>query len=104
MEKPSKWKAWNFLHGKGHDYYDSKEAKEAFAKQLISLSEKTFWVLIAPFLGYFLDPSKVDLLGVAISSTAMLLIGLYFRHQGLQIIDDIKTEKIKIELSGNFTR
>lgn len=99
MNKEKKKPIWHmptFLHGKGHDYYDSKEAKMLYGKQLISLSEKIFWAMITPFLGYFLNPEKVDILLVGFVSLAFLTIGLYFRHQGLKIVDQLELNKIKI--------
>lgn len=100
------WKVWKwpqFLHGKGHDFYQSEEAKELYAKQLLSLSEKLFWLLFAPLLGYFLKPNEVDLLSLALGVFVILCLGLFSRHQGLRIIDELKTKKIKIEVSG-FSR
>lgn len=97
------WKVWKwpeFLHGKGHNFYKSEEAKEIYAKQLISLSEKVLWLLLAPIFGYFLQPDSFEQLQMGIASTAILCVGLYFRHQGLRIIDEIKTDKIKVFVSN----
>ena len=93
------WRFWHwpeFLHGKGHAYYDSAEAKELYAKQLIALSEKVFWRLFAPLLGYYLKLQDVGIPQLAIGTIVILCTGLYFRHQGLRIIDELKTKKLTI--------
>ncbi len=100
------WKFWKwpqFLHGRGHDFYESEEAKELYGKQLLSLSEKAFWLLLAPALGYFLRPNEIDLRLLSIGEFFILCAGLYLRHQGLRIIDELKTKKIKIEITGGKT-
>ncbi|WP_257285475.1 hypothetical protein [Endozoicomonas sp. SESOKO1] len=104
MKKEKKfWHMPQFIHGKGHDFYDSKEAKQLYAKQLVSLSEKVFWAMIAPFFCFFLNPEKVDVCLVACSSLIFLLIGLYFRHQGLKIIDELELEEIEIVVPKSTT-
>lgn len=101
MAKELKFWRWpQFLHGKGHSFYESEEAKELYAKQLLSLSEKIFWLLLAPLLGYYLKPQEIDIFMLGTGGTAILTVGLYFRHQGLRIIDELKTKKIKIEVTN----
>ena len=101
---PKIFKVWRwpqFLHGQGHSFYQSKEAKELYAKQLISLSEKIFWLLFAPLFGYFLNPEQINIIMLGVAILVLLCIGLYLRHQGLKIIDDLQTRKIAIEIPTN---
>lgn len=99
MEKKieKNWKNWlAFLHGKGHEFYKTKAAKELYGKQLISLSEKMLWAMIIPFLGYLIEPDNVPIVSVASSSLIFFLIAMYFRHQGMKIIDGLESNKIPI--------
>lgn len=93
------WKFWKwpeFLHSEGHKFYESKEAKEIYAKQLISFSEKIFWLAFAPVFGLLIKPEKFNLAHVGFAVFFMIGCGLFLRHQGLRIIDEIKTKKIEI--------
>jgi hypothetical protein len=96
------WKWPEFLHGRGHDFYDGKQAKELYGKQLVSLSEKVFWAMLAPIFGFFLNPEAIDLKLVMYATGVFLSVGLYFRHQGLKIIDELDGGKIKIITSSNI--
>lgn len=94
------WRWPEFLHGNGHKFYDTEAAKELYGKQLVTLSEKLFLSAIAPFAGYFIDPIKFNIILTAISVIAITCVGLYFRHQGLRIIDELESGKIKIDPSS----
>ncbi|GAA6183778.1 hypothetical protein NBRC116595_10260 [Aliiglaciecola sp. NS0011-25] len=87
-------KFFSFLHGKGHQNYKSKAAKNLYALQLISLSEKVLWVMFAPFASFLFNSVKVPIFLACIMSLVFLVVGLYFRHEGLNIIDEIETKDI----------
>ncbi len=87
---------FEFISGKAHRRYVSEEAKRLYAKQLVSLSEKSFWLALAAFLPFFLKPSTVNVVMLAVASCAFIWVGLVFRHTGLKIIDEISTGKIEI--------
>ena len=91
------WDWWKFLHGKGHCFYQSREAKELYGRQLVSLSEKLFLLIFAPFFGFFLNIEDVNLLAIILGALSLALGGLYLRHQGLLIIDQIKMQEIEAE-------
>ena len=78
-----------FSHGEGHKHYKSKAAKQKYADQLLSLSEKCFLAIIAPAFGLPLS----DKYGAFFAFTAMAVVffigGLYFRHEGLLIYDEL---------------
>ena len=96
--------SWRFLHGTGHRFYLSKKAKELYGRQLVSLSEKLFLFMFAPFFGFFLDIEEVNLLAIILGALSLALGGLYLRHQGLLIIDQVKTKEIQIELPPGTDR
>jgi len=87
---------FEFLHGRAHHHYQSEEAKRLYAAQLISLSEKLLWLMLASFLPFFLSPSPQSLILLSISAFVFLMSGLYLRHGGLKIIDEINTGEIEI--------
>ncbi|WP_421621134.1 hypothetical protein [Alkalilimnicola ehrlichii] len=104
MKRKIPWRAWRFLHGRGHHYYVSREAKRIYGMQLISLSEKVFWFTLAPLLGYFLRLEEVSPIPVAIGALTIICSGMYLRHQGLLIIDQIETKEINIEVPPGVDR
>ena len=95
---------WKFLHGKGHCFYLTREAKELYGRQLVSLSEKLFLLIFAPFFGFFLNLEGVNLMAVILGALTFALGGLYLRHQGLLIIDQIRTQEIEAESSDSADR
>ncbi|WP_316348705.1 hypothetical protein [Desulfuromonas acetoxidans] len=90
------WKLLQLMDKKGHNFYETKQAKELFAKQLISLSEKAFWAAIAPLFGVFISPDKININYLIVAVCTFIAVGIYLRHQGLLIIDDVNSGKIKI--------
>ncbi|AKX51336.1 hypothetical protein AKN92_07385 [Thiopseudomonas alkaliphila] len=92
------WKFWHwfkFLNGKAYTIYKSDEAKELYGKQLISLSEKVFLGILLPLMSYFFTPEKAELIVVIIAATSIFICGIYLRHKGLCIIDEINLKKSK---------
>lgn len=104
MRRTRPWDWWKFLHGKGHCFYLSREAKELYGRQLISLSEKLFLFMFAPFFGFFLNLEDVNLVATMLGALSLALGGLYLRHQGLLIIDQIKTREIEVEVPPGADR
>ena len=84
------------LTTRGHVNYTSRRAKEEFAKQLISVSEKIFLGTLLPLFGYMLDSSKVNLCFLIPATLVFALFGMYVRHQGLKVLDDIEEKRIQI--------
>jgi len=84
------------LTAQGHEIYSSRRAKEEFAKQLISVSEKVFLGTLLPLFGYMLDPSKVNIGFLIVASFAFAICGMYVRHQGLKVLDDLEANRIQI--------
>ena len=87
---------FEFSHGKGHKYYESKEAKKLFAEGLLDLSKKSFWMAIASNIPHFISAEMSGSVVFFISAFAFMTIGMVLRHEGLKIIDDINTKKITI--------
>ena len=89
---------FEFSNGKGHKYYQSKESKKLFADGLLDLSKKSFWMAMASSIPHFVKPniSSGETIAFYFASFAFLTIGMILRHEGLKIIDDINTKKIKI--------
>lgn len=84
------------LKGNAHDQYQSEEAKRLYAKQLISLSEKSFWLVIAALLPIFFEPTSLKLFPMVMASVLFMWGGLTLRHTGLKTIDAINIRQTKI--------
>ena len=77
------------FHGEGHKYYKTKEAKLAFAKTLLNISNGLallFFATVAslPFLGDDLGPFVMQ---ICISFT-LLAGAVWGRHEALLVIDE----------------
>lgn len=76
-----------FSHGKGHRHYKSKVAKQKYADQLLSLSEKCFLAILAPAFSLPLSDKSDAFLVFVVMAVVFFVGGLYFRHEGLSIYD-----------------
>ncbi len=80
------------FHGKGDKYYQSDEARRAFAKSLFSISDKLFFAPIVPLLT--LAFKDTEHFGFQLCIAGIFLIAaIWMRHQGLLIIDEINNKK-----------
>ena len=90
------------LSGRGHLTYTSPRAKEEFARQLISMSEKIFIATLLPLLGYMLAPSTINLGLLLLADSVFFFGGLYLRHEGLKVLDDIAMNRIAVVDANEF--
>jgi hypothetical protein len=90
------------LSGRGHLAYTGKRAKEEFAKQLISVSEKIFLATLLPILGFMLKPTELNLSLLIVADSVFIIAGLYLRHEGLKVLDDIDANRIEVVDANHF--
>lgn len=85
---------FTFSHAEGHKHYKSKAAKQKYADQLLSLSDKCFLAIIAPAFSLPLsDDNLANFFVFMIMATVFFTGGLYFRHEGLLIHDELITDE-----------
>lgn len=78
-----------FSHGEGHKHYKSKTAKQKYADQLLILSEKCFLAILAPAFSLPLSSKFDAFLVFVVMAVTFFAGGLYFRHEGLSIYDEL---------------
>lgn len=80
---------FSFSHGEGHNHYKSAKAKRKYADHLLKLSEKSFLAILAPAFSLPLSDKADTFIVFVILSTVFFSGGLYFRHEGLKIYDNL---------------
>jgi len=79
-----------------HSAYTSKRAKEEYAKQLISISEKVFLAVLLPLFGFMLVPTNVNVGLLVFAVPVFICAGLRLRHIGLKVFDYIEANKNEV--------
>lgn len=80
------------FHSRGAAAYSSRQAQREFAKALLKISNRLWWIPIALIVTTSLTTNHTKLAVQCVISAGLMCGAIYLRHYALIILDAIATE------------